>query len=86
MCFGTMKSPIGCHYQNHRRRDSVARIVSLECDKCGLEIRNDMNRVTIWRHRLKFEKYDVRKLLGDNEEVYLCGNCAKEFRKWLKEG
>ena len=63
-----------------------ARVVSLECDKCGLEIRNDMSRIILWRHRIKFEKYDVRKLIGDNEEVYLCGNCAKEFRKWLKEG
>ena len=30
------------------RRIVVARVVSLVCDKCGVEIRNDMSRVTIW--------------------------------------
>ena len=64
----------------------MARVVSLECDKCGVIIKNDLGRVSIWRHRMKFEKYDVHQLTCEDDEVYLCGKCAKAFRKWLKEG
>lgn len=64
----------------------MARVVSLECDKCGAIIRNDMERVSLWRHKIKFEKYDISTLTGDDDAVYLCGKCSKAFRKWLKDG
>ena len=64
----------------------MARVVSLECDKCGVTIKNDVDRVSLWRHKIKFEKYDVHTLVDEDDEVYLCGKCAKAFRKWLKEG
>ena len=64
----------------------MARVDTLECDKCGVVMRGDVDRVSIWRKKIKFEKYDVHALVGEDDEVYLCGNCARAFRKWLKEG
>jgi len=64
----------------------MARVVSLECDKCGVVIRNDVERVSLWRHKMKFEKYDVHSLICEDDEVYLCRKCAKAFREWLKDG
>lgn len=64
----------------------MAKVVSLVCDKCGLEIRNDVERNTIFKRKVRFYGCDICKVYGDDEEVYLCGNCAKEFRKWLKKG
>jgi len=64
----------------------MARVVTLKCDKCGAEMSGDVNRVSLWRKKIKFEKYDVHALVSGDDEVYLCGNCARAFRKWLKEG
>lgn len=64
----------------------MAKVVSLVCDKCGLEIRNDVERNTIFKRKVRFYQYDVCKVYGEDEVVYLCGNCAKHFRKWLREG
>ena len=63
----------------------MARVVSLECDKCRAIMTNDLDRVSIWRRKMKFERYDVHPLACEDDEVYLCGKCAKAFRKWLKE-
>ena len=63
----------------------MARIVSLECDKCGLLIRNDVEHIHLFKRKVVFNKYDICKRYGDDEEIYLCGNCTKKFRKWLKE-
>lgn len=64
----------------------MARVVSLKCDKCGVEISNDLGQISLWRHKIKFEKYDVRKVIGNDDGVYLCSKCAKKFREWLREG
>lgn len=63
----------------------MARVVSLECDRCGLEIKNDSNRISLWPHKVKFTKYDiVCQTVSDADEVYLCGTCAREFKIWMK--
>ena len=64
----------------------MARVVSLKCDKCGLEATNDINRISLWLHRIRFEKYDVVAMACDDDAIYLCGKCAKALQKWLKEG
>lgn len=64
----------------------MARVVSLECDKCKAVMRNDIDRIILWRRKIKFEKYDITVLHGEDNGVYLCGKCAKKFREWIKEG
>lgn len=64
----------------------MARVVNLECDKCGLTIRNDLDRISLWWKRVKFDKYEIYTAMGDDDVIYLCGKCAKEFRRWLKDG
>ena len=61
----------------------MGRAVILECDKCGKTCRGSDNRISLWRKKIKWEKYDICALYGEDESIYLCGDCAKALRVWL---
>lgn len=55
------------------------------CDRCGASTKNDCGRVHIFKHRCKWARFDVEVLVGNNWDVYLCNDCAKAFKVWMKK-
>lgn len=58
----------------------MARIIV--CDRCGKT--TAMDRVYVRLRRCKWLQLDLDVLSSTETTKYLCGDCANEFRQWLK--
>ena len=53
------------------------------CDRCGKATTADKGRIEIWKHKCKWLYFEVFPRYED-ETMFLCGDCAKSFKEWLK--
>ena len=58
----------------------MARIIV--CDRCGKT--TQMDRMYIYLRKCKRVRLDIEESMIVEERKHLCGDCAKEFRSWLK--
>lgn len=55
------------------------------CDRCGKSTKDDMGRNRIWRHRCRWEKFEIMpRTVNEDDCIYLCGACVKAFEAWMK--
>ena len=58
----------------------MARIIV--CDRCGKT--TQMDRMYICLRKCKWVGLEIEESMIVEERKHLCGDCAKEFRSWLK--
>ena len=54
------------------------------CDRCGKPAMVDKGLIEIWWHKCKWVFLEVFPS-DENETMFLCGDCAKSFKMWLKQ-
>lgn len=53
------------------------------CDRCGRT--TAMDRTYIHLHRCGWNRLDVETISLSAKTLYLCGECSKAFKAWMKQ-